>query len=652
MNENSETETGAPRAFKYKAFISYSWNDRRATERLHRAIESFRTPKDLIGKLTPHGPAPPRLAPVFKDREEEPAGSNLRGVIEAALDQSEFLVVVCSPSSAKSKWVNKEIAYFRKRRDPARVLPYIIEGEPGASALPGREGEECFAPALLFESSLDGAVSTEAIEAPLAADERKSGDGVRMATLKIIAGILGVGLDALARREAQRRARRSRILLVLASTIAAAMSGLSIYAFHQRDIADAQRAIADKERDTANSALEFLVSIFNLANPATENPKTITALTILDRGKEQVDADLVNQPEVQAKLLGALGAVYQNLGDIDEAERLLSRAVAVPKAALADRLAAELQLSWIALKRRDLGPAAERLDRIEKAVSTADGSLAGYVVDEARLELLKQRAHHAYLSGDLARATDLYTQAIDKIDPARPDAANLSATLASNRGLIRVARREFEGGLEDLTRARALFNDLYGPRHLLTAKATHNIAYAAFEARNFDAAISTMQEALNVYEAVLDPDHPDLATARKLYGTMLIEAGKPDLAIAPLESAANSFAAAYGATYYDAGYSLVYLALAYAQAGRPNEALGAVNRAETIYKANFEPGGFDFGDLLVYRGIVLGLGGARAKAAAFCAQGLEILIANLGPDDPYVKDMSGRCEAALGPDNR
>lgn len=652
MTQNSETGTGVPQAFKYKAFISYSWNDRRATERLHRAIESFRTPKDLVGRLTPHGPTPQRLAPVFKDREEEPAGSNLRGVIEAALDQSDFLVVVCSPSSAKSKWVNKEIAYFRKRRDPARVLPYIIEGEPGASATPGRDAEECFAPALLFESSLDGTISTEAIEAPLAADERKSGDGVRMATLKIIAGILGVGLDALARREAQRRARRSRVLLGVASTIAAAMSGLAIYAFHQRDIADAQRAIAARERDTANSALDFLVSIFNLANPATENPKTITALTILDRGKEQIDADLVNQPEVQAKLLGALGAVYQNLGDIDEAERLLSRAVAVPNATLADRLAAELQLSWIALKRRDLAPAAEQLDNIEKIIFNADASLAQYVVDEANLELLKQRAHLAYLSGDLERAIELYTEAIEKIDAARPDAANLSATLSSNRGLIRVARREFEGGLEDLTRARTLFTELYGPRHLLTAKATHNIAYADFEAKKPDLAISTMQEALSVYEAVLDPDHPDLATARKLYGTMLIEAGKPDLAIAPLESAANSFAAAYGATYYDAGYSLVYLALAYAQAGRPNEALGAVNRAETIYKANFEPGGFDFGDLLVYRGIVLGLGGARTKAAAFCAQGLDILIANLGPDDPYVKDMSGRCDAALRPDNR
>lgn len=114
--------------YRYKAFISYSWSDRRAGERLHYGLETFRTPKELAGQPTPRGPAPSRLAPIFKDREEEPAGGSLRALIETALDESEFLIVICSPNSAKSRWVNKEIAYFRKRRDPDAVLPFIIAG--------------------------------------------------------------------------------------------------------------------------------------------------------------------------------------------------------------------------------------------------------------------------------------------------------------------------------------------------------------------------------------------------------------------------------------------------------------------------------------------------------------------------------------------
>ena len=64
---------------------------------------------------------------------------------------SEFLIVVCSPRSAKSEWVNKEIAWFKANRDPHKILAVVVDGEPGATFMPGREAEECFPPALLFK---------------------------------------------------------------------------------------------------------------------------------------------------------------------------------------------------------------------------------------------------------------------------------------------------------------------------------------------------------------------------------------------------------------------------------------------------------------------------------------------------------------------
>ena len=46
---------------------------------------------------------------------------------------------------------------------------------------------------------------TARVVEPLAADARREGDGRERAFLKLVAGLLGIGYDALARREAQRR---------------------------------------------------------------------------------------------------------------------------------------------------------------------------------------------------------------------------------------------------------------------------------------------------------------------------------------------------------------------------------------------------------------------------------------------------------------
>lgn len=647
--------------FRYKAFISYSWADRRATEQLFHRLENFHTPKSLVGAPTANGPAPRRLVPIFRDRDEEPAGYNLRDAIETALDESEFLIVVCSPNSVRSKWVTKEIAFFRKRRDPRNVIPYVIDGEPMMSSVPGREAEECFPEALRVETAIDGTPTGEAIEAPLAADCRPTGDGFKLAVLKVAAAMLGVGLDALVQRDAQRRARRMRVALGVVSAVALAMAGIALYAVQQRNEAQAQRVIAEeqrneaqkqkgiaeKQRDTATSALNYLVSIYQLANPATENPKTITALTILERGAKKIDSDLKSEPEVQAKLFGALGSVYNNLGDVDQAEKLLRRAAAVPIASAEDRLDAELQLSFIDARRRKIKEAQVALDTIEQRLATPDVAAR---LNEAEINALKirigeQRAFIAYLSGDQSKAVELYSSVMALIGRDTPDADELTAKFSTNRGMILVSQKQFDKGRADLERARTIFLQKYGPNHLRTAQAIHNIAYEELEMKDYGRAIATMLNAMKIYRTVFEADHPDLANANKLYGTMLTAAGRPRQAIEPLLAAADGFAAAYGANYYDVGYSLVYLAAAYAAAGEPESGLEALDKAEKIYRKNFEPGGFDFGDLMVYRAMVLEKAGRKSEAAPLCAKGLDILKANLGEKDPYYIDMASKCSA-------
>lgn len=99
-----------PVTLKYRAFVSYSHADTNWAKWLHRALEGFHIDKDLIGRDTATGPISKTLRPVFRDRDEFTAGRTLSDQTLAALDASHALIAVCSPSAAKSLYVNEEIS--------------------------------------------------------------------------------------------------------------------------------------------------------------------------------------------------------------------------------------------------------------------------------------------------------------------------------------------------------------------------------------------------------------------------------------------------------------------------------------------------------------------------------------------------------------
>ncbi|MGH7560236.1 MAG: toll/interleukin-1 receptor domain-containing protein [Gemmatimonadales bacterium] len=210
---------------RYWAFVSYSHTDERWSRWLHRKLETYRVPRRLVGRQTERGPAVPRrVIPIFRDREELPSSADLGENIETALRQSRYLIVLCSPRSAVSRWVNQEIKTFKALGGEDRVLALILEGEPNAADHPSAGLLEAFPEALRYRVRRDGSVSAERVE-PIAADVRPGRDGRRNALLKILAGVLGVGYDELKRRERARRVRRRIALTALAASLAASAAG-------------------------------------------------------------------------------------------------------------------------------------------------------------------------------------------------------------------------------------------------------------------------------------------------------------------------------------------------------------------------------------------------------------------------------------------
>ncbi len=116
LNGRPEGQDG----FKYYAFISYSHMDKKWGDWLHRALETYRVPKRLIGQESRDEKVPARVFPIFRDREELPVSADLGANINEALRQSRYLIIICSPPAAASRWVNEEILTFKRLGREAR----------------------------------------------------------------------------------------------------------------------------------------------------------------------------------------------------------------------------------------------------------------------------------------------------------------------------------------------------------------------------------------------------------------------------------------------------------------------------------------------------------------------------------------------------
>lgn len=231
---------------KYWAFISYSHRDRKWGEWLHRELETFRIPKRLRRVASRHGALPEKLFPVFRDREELPVSADLGRNIEEALRLSRFLIVICSPGAAQSRWVNEEILTFKRLGRGDRILALIVDGEPNASdGKPGFErDQECFPEALRYAMLPDGSLGPLRAE-PIAADARPGQDGRENSLLKLLAGLLGVNYDDLRQREHERKLRRLRAIVAATAALLLVFIALGVALYFQRNYARAQHVRAE-----------------------------------------------------------------------------------------------------------------------------------------------------------------------------------------------------------------------------------------------------------------------------------------------------------------------------------------------------------------------------------------------------------------------
>lgn len=296
--------------FRYRAFISYSSADRAFAIWLHRALENFVVPKDMA-QAGDERPRHRRLTPVFRDRDELSASSDLSESIDAALAASGALIVLCSPDAAASKWVNEEIIRFRALGRGDRIYSAIV---PRRSSRP-LQPEQWFPPALL-----QGANGVTRV--PLCADFREEGDGRNDGLLKLAAPLLGVDYSRLQRRWQVARTRAMQRWTLGISATAALFAVISVIALVQFQIAVQERIRAENERDRAERALRsanaaasgLVMEIAGNARREAGVSKSFVVQTLI-RAQNVLLAALAASDGQNADIRRSLGVLYDTLSD-------------------------------------------------------------------------------------------------------------------------------------------------------------------------------------------------------------------------------------------------------------------------------------------------------------------------------------------------
>lgn len=181
--------------YKYFAFISYNSKDTAWGKKLQKKLEHYKLPSTLCSE---HGWERKPIKPVFfAPTDIQPGG--LSNELQERLKASQHLIVICSPNSAKSEWVGKEIEFFYNLGRTNNIHFFIVEGSPHS----GNPDTECFNPVidkLGLPEILGANINEKIYRRPWLNRER--------AYVQLVSKLLGVEFDAIWQRHKRQLIRK------------------------------------------------------------------------------------------------------------------------------------------------------------------------------------------------------------------------------------------------------------------------------------------------------------------------------------------------------------------------------------------------------------------------------------------------------------
>ena len=231
-------------SYKYFAFISFQSADAREAARLQHTIESYRLPAVLCRQ---DNTLPRCIKPLYCYLNDMHAGEELMQELKLRMEQSRYLIVVCSPHSSRSNYVNSGIDFFISlgRRDS--IIPVIVDGVPYSE----EEAIECFPESLRrhFPKHTDPLKDHSILGINIREAGISRREAYNRAMLMVVARMLQLDFDGLLLRDKQRRRRRTVLRTFMALLVTAAL----IFTWHKAQTIDVSLQVSESTAE--NTAL-------------------------------------------------------------------------------------------------------------------------------------------------------------------------------------------------------------------------------------------------------------------------------------------------------------------------------------------------------------------------------------------------------------
>jgi eukaryotic-like serine/threonine-protein kinase len=370
--------------------------------------------------------------------------------------------------------------------------------------------------------------------------------------------------------------------VVLAFAASTYMQSLRIGA--ERDRVAQQRERAEHERARAEEVSSFLVSLFKLSDPEENRGNQVTARELLDSGAKRLQAGLKDQPATKAALLSTIGAVYDSLGQYQEALPLLDESLQLQTQAHdGSRIDTLLELGRARVGAGEFSAAEAPL---QEALHLAQNNAGANSLQSGHA--LWQLGMLRYQQGQLGEAKNLYIRSLRNLETSQAPQADVSLVLSD---LAKVYTREQLWALAKQTYERALEVDrrVLGDDHPRVAYRLQNLAIVAQNTGDLKQAETLYVDALQREERAYGDRHPETVATKGNYGLLLQREGRLAEAEPLLRSALEVRLSLYGPDHYLVGYSRVSLAILLHDKGDLAGAESEFRQALAIYDKSLPP---------------------------------------------------------------
>ena len=419
----------------------------------------------------------------------------------------------------------------------------------------------------------------------------------------------------------------SVVFLILAFATTTYVQSIRIAA--ERDRVAQQRGLAEHERVRAEEVSNFLINLFKLSDPGENRGNQVTARELLDSGAKRLQAGLQDQPETKAALLSTVGAVYDSLGQYQDALPVLSESLKLqPLSQDKTRIETLLELGTAHIGAGDL-PGAEA--PLQEALHLAQSNSGASSLESGHALWALGMLRHQ--QGQFEQAKGLYIRSLGILETALAPQTDVSAVLDD---LAKVYAREQQWSLAKQTYERALEIDRrgLGDDHPRVAKLLNDLAVVVQSMGELRQAEDLYREAIRRDERAYGERHNETVLAKGNYGLLLQREGRLTEAEPLLRNALEVILSLYGPDNYRVGYHRVSLAMLLHDQGKLPAAESEFRQALATYDKSLPANHQYRASALMHFARLLVDRSKPGEALALSEQSIEIWTATSPPGSP------------------